>query len=116
MPSLLKISLRFSIIAKMIGVIAEYGAGKTSLTELMARKHKSKVVRINLWDTLSEEHAGNPNEINHLTKAFIYQLAMGKSSYRAEHVNKILSNNIFLLLSKKRQRCSYFRFYIVCYP
>lgn len=78
--------------AKMIGIIAEYGAGKTSLTELLVKKQKTKVTRINLWDTLSEDN-DDKTEINHLTKAFIYQLAMGKSAYRAEHVNKILSNN-----------------------
>lgn len=79
--------------AKMIGVIAEYGAGKTSLTELLIRRRKkSKVIRINLWDTLAEIPHGEKS-IKHLTKSFIYQLAMGKSQYRAEHVNKILNDN-----------------------
>lgn len=79
--------------AKMIGVIAEYGAGKTSLTELLIKKKRLKVTRINLWDTLIEDNVDDNQEINPLTKAFIYQMAMGKSPYRAEYVNKILSNN-----------------------
>ena len=79
--------------AKMIGVIAEYGAGKSSLTELLIKRSKPKVIRVNLWDTLSEVATSETKTINYLTKSFVYQLAMGKSPYRAEHVNKILSNN-----------------------
>lgn len=79
--------------AKMIGVIAEYGAGKSSLTGMLAKpKDYTRVVRINMWDSINaEENKGQ--EISNLTKSYIYQLASGISKKAASYVNKILNNN-----------------------
>ena len=79
--------------AKMIGVIAEYGAGKSSLTEMLAKsKDYKRVVRINMWDSINaKENEGQ--EISNLTKSYIYQLASGISKKAASYVNKILNNN-----------------------
>lgn len=79
--------------AKMIGVIAEYGAGKSSLTEMLAKPEDYKrVVRINMWDSIGNEN-NQGQEISNLTKSFIYQLARGISKKAASYVNKILNNN-----------------------
>lgn len=79
--------------AKMIGVIAEYGAGKSSLTELLAKsKDYKRIVRINMWDSIGSEN-NQGKEISNLSKSFIYQLARGISKKAASYVNKILNNN-----------------------
>ena len=42
--------------AKMIGVIAEYGAGKSSLTEMLNRDSEKEQIKINLWDSLDRSN------------------------------------------------------------
>ena len=77
--------------ASMIGVIAEYGAGKTSLTEILSNEDKYKNnIHISMWDTIV---ANDNNDIGNLTKSFIYQLAIGCSEHAASYVNKLLNNN-----------------------
>ncbi len=81
--------------AEMIGIIAEYGTGKSSLTEmLMESDVNNKEIKINMWNTLDkndDERKGT------LTKTFIYQLAEGINQGVANHVNKILSRNYGIL-------------------
>lgn len=82
--------------AKMIGVIADYGTGKSSLIELLARKSDhTKIIKINMWDCL---HAKKESEdslvsVSNLTKSFLYQLASGCSLKLAQYINKRLSKN-----------------------
>lgn len=79
--------------AKMIGIVAEYGAGKSSITEMLAADENYKnPIYINMWDSIQDNNT-DENQITNLTKSFIYQLAMGKSSQTANHVNKMLSKN-----------------------
>lgn len=79
--------------AKMIGIVAEYGSGKSSITEMLAADEKYKEpIYINMWDSI-QDNVKDENQITNLTKSFIYQLAMGKSSQTANHVNKMLSKN-----------------------
>ena len=83
--------------AKMVGIIAEYGAGKSSLTETLASKKRfKKPIYINMWDSLQDMQA-DEDKISNLTKSFIYQLAIGKSNQTANHVNKILSRNYSII-------------------
>ncbi|MDD4593202.1 MAG: hypothetical protein PHG06_22700, partial [Parabacteroides sp.] len=88
-----------SIGAKRIGVIADYGTGKSSLTEILGRDKKqfNKTSTINMWDTLSKEALQiNPSQdtISELTKSFLFQLASGiKDRNVAKHVNRRLSKN-----------------------
>lgn len=79
--------------AKMIGVIADYGSGKSSLTDTLAKDTKrfGKAIRINMWDSLSEN--SSQITISALTKSFLYQLASGISDNTAKHVNRRLSKN-----------------------
>ena len=80
--------------ARMIGVIAEYGAGKSSLTELItSSKEYGKPIHINMWDSLDNEGNSRDSNVSDLVKTFIYQLALGKSETAAGYVNKLLSNN-----------------------
>lgn len=78
--------------AKMVGVVAEYGTGKSSLTEMLIKsKPKKKEIRINMWEALDNKSDDEDNDS--LTKTFIYQLAKGIGQGVANHVNKILSRN-----------------------
>lgn len=63
--------------ARMIGVIAEYGAGKSSLTELItSSKEYGKPIHINMWDSLDNEGNSRDSNVSDLVKTFIYQLAL----------------------------------------
>ena len=66
--------------ANIIGIIGEYGTGKSSLIEMLKNKFFS-VININTNDTLE------------LTKNFIFQVAIGKSEQFAQYINKRLSKN-----------------------
>lgn len=84
--------------AQIVGVIADYGSGKSSLTETLAmdKERFDDAIIINMWDSLSKsaQPDGNTNiAIHSLTKSFLYQLASGVSENAAKHVNRRLSKN-----------------------
>lgn len=84
--------------ANMIGIIADYGTGKTSMTEMLKNKYNDlghpKPIRINMWDSLVETANQNSNErISNLTKSFLFQLANGNNRKLGSYVNKLLSKN-----------------------
>ena len=86
--------------ASMIGVIADYGTGKSSITEMLKDKYvKSgypEPIKINMWDSLSESnHSQNnsSNQVSDLTKSFLFQLANGHNGKLGSYVNKLLSKN-----------------------
>lgn len=91
--------------AKMIGVIADYGTGKSSLTDMLSSKKKlyGKAIRIDMWGSLSkkvtsiQENQFEKENINELTKSFLFQLAVGVSDNTARHVNKRLSKNFGII-------------------
>ena len=56
--------------ASMIGVIADYGTGKSSITEMLKEKYVKagypEPIKINMWDSLSEPNdSQNNNSNNH---------------------------------------------------
>lgn len=84
--------------ATMIGIIADYGTGKSSLTELLCKSDvqnkKKKPIRINLWDCLTQEKGIETGEsVSSLTKSFLFQLASGSDRKFSSYVNKRLSKN-----------------------
>jgi hypothetical protein len=90
--------------ANMIGVIADYGAGKTSLTELLClQDSKAKQpISIYLWDSLSKHESSGDNEVKPIaaiTRSFLYQLACGnvKDDMYARNINWRLSRNYGVL-------------------
>lgn len=97
--------------ANMIGIIADYGSGKSSMTELlvssMKKKCSPKPIKINMWDCLnldSNDEKVNSN-ISILTKSFLYQLANGYKPSFGRYINKILSKNygnLSFAINKKR--------------
>ena len=91
--------------ANVIGVIADYGAGKTSLTQLLCfQDTKTKApINIYLWDSLSTKSDSiGSNEIKPvaaITRSFLYQLACGdqKDHMFARNINWRLSRNFGVL-------------------
>ena len=87
--------------ANMIGVIADYGSGKSSLTDILSeslkkRKKITKPIKINLWDCLQKNANPKPSDdekISVLTRSFLYQLSSGHGRKFGSFINKILSKN-----------------------
>lgn len=87
--------------AKLIGLVAEYGAGKSSVTETLAKDERlfGKAIRVNMWDSFigsqstNGQKATSEDAVNALTKSFMFQLASGISQGTARHVNRRLSKN-----------------------
>lgn len=91
----------------MIGVVADYGTGKSSITDLLINRVKSKPykypkpIKVNLWDCLQNEKSPEisnkaaEREVSDLTKSFLYQLASGhdKKHRFSSYINKRLSRN-----------------------
>lgn len=91
----------------MIGVVADYGTGKSSMTALLSQTVKERPykyptpIKINMWDCLQsqketeEKERSAEREVTELTKSFLYQLASGKDKkYRfSSYINKRLSKN-----------------------
>ena len=87
--------------ASMIGVIADYGTGKSSITEMLKEKYVKagypEPIKINMWDSLSEpndsQNDNSNKQVSDLTKSFLFQLANGHDGKLGSYVNKLLSKN-----------------------
>lgn len=86
--------------ANMIGIIADYGTGKSSMTKLLEESIKKNdntnaPIKINMWDCLSKvaTDSKESESVSALTKSFLYQLASGHSTKFGRYINKILSKN-----------------------
>lgn len=84
--------------ASIIGVMGDYGSGKSSLTELLKTKIKNAYfespISINLWNR--SKSSQNKESIDISIKSFLYQLALGndkKNNSFARYINHRLSNN-----------------------
>lgn len=87
--------------ANIIGILADYGTGKSTITDMLVKKLESGVlkfpgvIRVNMWDTLKKQSSEDSikNEVSELSKSFLFQIANGKSDKFASYVNKRLSKN-----------------------
>lgn len=80
--------------ANIIGVIGDYGTGKSSLIELIKKKHKNSI-NINMWG--NEKQEMNETIIRSLTKNFLFQMSMGKDETFAKYISKKLSKSYGML-------------------
>lgn len=81
----------------LIGIIGDYGSGKSSLTEIcqkiLYRKY-GQAIRINMWDTTERNNL--EQGFNFLMRSFLYQLAQGnkrKNVNFAKYINERQSRN-----------------------
>lgn len=84
--------------ATMIGVIADYGTGKSSMTELLCNRFRRRLhprpIKVNMWDSLTQENiTGDISGVSNLTRSFLFQLANGKNAAFSSYINKLLSKN-----------------------
>ena len=81
--------------ANVIGIIGDYGTGKSSLRELLKNKYE-KPIMINMWN-YSNANSNEDDGINGLTRNFLFQMAIGEDTKFAQYVNKKLSKNYGIL-------------------
>lgn len=106
--------------ANIIGVIADYGSGKSSLTSIIEGDSKKfpKPIIINMWDSMIPEttkkiknvesnsqksdivtsiaeESDCESNVNSLVKSLIYQIASGINAKFGKYVNRKLSKNSF---------------------
>lgn len=60
--------------ANIIGIIGDYGTGKSSLIEMLKNKFLN-VININMWNSVNTK----TEDALVLTKNFIFQMAIGKN-------------------------------------
>ena len=77
--------------ANIIGIIGDYGSGKSSLIEILKRNFATSIC-INMWNSVTNCY--NSLEI---TKNFIFQLAIGKNQRFAQYISKRISKNYNVL-------------------
>ena len=78
--------------ANIIGIIGDYGTGKSSLIEMLKNKFLN-VININMWNSVNTK---TENALV-LTKNFIFQMAIGKNEQFAQYINKKMSKNFNVL-------------------
>lgn len=106
--------------ASMVGVVGDFGSGKSSIGELLKEKDKEKeIIKINMWDSLHTNKSDTPDDdaIIDLDKTFLYQLAYNSNKKNlAKHVNKRLNrNNGFISFTlKSASFWWFFAFAILC--
>jgi hypothetical protein len=83
----------------LIGIIGDYGSGKSTLTELcdvkLCKKY-GKAIRINLWDTFNETNTTQAADVNIFLRSFLYQLAQSNKKANtnfARYINERQSKN-----------------------
>lgn len=79
--------------ANVVGIIGDYGTGKSSLIELLKNKYE-KPIMINMWNysnntTNKKEDSG----IKQLTRNFLFQMAIGEDTKFAQYISKKMSKN-----------------------
>jgi len=81
----------------LIGIIGDYGSGKSSLAEISQKKLRPKygqALRINMWDTIRQDDRGH--DFSFLIRSFLYQLAQGNKKENANfarYINERQSKN-----------------------
>lgn len=78
--------------ANIIGIIGDYGTGKSSLIEFLKNRF-NKTICINMWNSVDTDNI----DVLGLTKNFVFQLAIGKGKQFAQYINKRLSKNFNVL-------------------
>jgi hypothetical protein len=110
--------------ANMIGVIADYGSGKSSMAEMLSLSVQEEgnppPIRINMWDCLSNTNKKDKisENVSTLTKSFLYQLSNGYNDKLGKYVNKLLSKNygsIALALNDSKRFWMWFIVAGICY-
>lgn len=85
--------------AQMIAITSPFGAGKSSVTELLrAKKDNQRIVNISMWSHLCKT-AGNGigNSTTELHRSFLYQIVATLNPRNGAYISRRLSKNYGLL-------------------
>lgn len=98
---------------QMIAVTSPFGAGKTSVIELLRERYKDdaekRVIKVSMWSCLASAHnsgesKGNFADTTELHKDFVYQLISQIDRCRGVYVGRRLSQNYGLLKLQTSKR------------
>ena len=88
--------------ANVIGIVSEYGSGKSSLIQLLINKLfflRYKIIRVNLWDNklkiIDDKDESIPSEksIVRLHKTFLRQVSSQTRKYNSAYINRRINAN-----------------------
>lgn len=86
--------------AQMIAITSPFGAGKSSVTELLrTKKDNQRVVNISMWSHLckKEDTDGIRGSTTELHRSFLYQIVAALNSRNGAYISRRLSKNYGLL-------------------
>lgn len=98
--------------ANVVGVIGDYGTGKSSLIELLKDKYE-KPIMINMWNYSNNDTVTKNKEdigIKQLTRNFLFQMAIGEDTKFAQYISKKMSKNygiISIIKSGEKFWCNF---------
>ena len=85
--------------AQMIAITSPFGAGKSSVTELLrAKKEDQKVVNISMWSHLCKQKSNKiEDQTIELHRSFLYQIVSKLNPDKGTYISRRLSKNYGLL-------------------
>lgn len=101
--------------AKMIGIIADYGSGKSSLVSLLKRKlrfKRYKIIKVNLWHINKETNQNNSEKaVQEIHKKFLFQLTSQLKKHSLVHFTRKMNSNYSNASISVKNRFSYVLFF-----
>lgn len=85
--------------AQMIAITSPFGAGKSSITELLRiQKEDQQVINISMWSHLCKQNkVDTDGQTTDLHKSFLYQIVSNLAPQKGSYVSRRLSKNYGLL-------------------
>lgn len=87
--------------AQMIAITSPFGAGKTSISELLQAEYKdsedTKVIKVSMWSHLYNGNTDTTGTTDDLHRSLVYQIISQISHRRGKYVSKLLNPNYGVL-------------------
>lgn len=85
--------------AQMIAITSPFGAGKSSVTELLRTRNSNQyVINVSMWSHLCKKDENNKeNQTTELHRSFLYQIVSNLSAKNGAYISRRLSKNYGLL-------------------
>lgn len=87
--------------AQMVAITSPFGAGKTSISELLQAEYKdsedTKVIKVSMWSHLCNRNADTTGATEDLHRNLVYQIISQISHQRGKYVSKLLNPNYGVL-------------------
>lgn len=85
--------------AQMVAITSPFGAGKSSITELLrVQKEDQQVINISMWSHLCKQNKGDTDgQTTDLHRSFLYQIVSNLDPRKGSYISRRLSKNYGLL-------------------